>query len=156
MLTPNIIPVPAGLPHGEWSAVAIRVLEERYLWKDETGKVVETPDEAMWRVARAIALAEEQEERAYQRAGSRVDWGDRVVDRRIYAWAEKFYRELVSRRFMPNSPTIASTLIGPLLLLLRQGDGPGNPPHGLVGGLRNLAGLVLPKVAFFEDADGGR
>ena len=108
MTTPNIIPVPAGLPKGEWSAPAIRVLEERYLWKDETGKVAETPDEAMWRVARAIALAEEQEERAYQRAGSRVDWGDRVVDRRIYAWAEKFYRELVSRRFMPNSPTIAN------------------------------------------------
>lgn len=108
MPTPNIIPVPAGLPKGEWSAPAIRVLEERYLWKDETGKVVESPDEAMWRVARAIALAEEQEERSYQRAGSIVDWGYRVVDGRIHAWAEKFYRELVSRRFMPNSPTIAN------------------------------------------------
>ncbi|HOC82145.1 MAG TPA: ribonucleotide reductase N-terminal alpha domain-containing protein, partial [Synergistales bacterium] len=38
---------------------ALRVLEERYLLKDEDGKVIETPDELFWRVARSVAASAE-------------------------------------------------------------------------------------------------
>ena len=44
---------------GQWSEAAVRVLRERYLLRDATGAVVETPDELIWRVARAVASAEE-------------------------------------------------------------------------------------------------
>ena len=44
---------------GQWSESVLRVLKERYLMKDETG-VRETPEEMCWRVAVAIAKAEEQ------------------------------------------------------------------------------------------------
>ncbi|MGC8663231.1 MAG: adenosylcobalamin-dependent ribonucleoside-diphosphate reductase [Thermoplasmata archaeon] len=37
---------------------AIKVLESRYLLKDDTGKVIETPREMFWRVARYVALVD--------------------------------------------------------------------------------------------------
>ena len=37
---------------------ALRVLERRYLKKDEMGKVVETPEEMFRRVAKAIAIVD--------------------------------------------------------------------------------------------------
>ena len=43
---------------GRWSEAALRVLRERYLSRQK-GEVVETPEEMCWRVARAIAAAEE-------------------------------------------------------------------------------------------------
>ena len=42
---------------GRWSEPALRVLAERYLSRRE-GKVIETPEEMCWRVARTIADAE--------------------------------------------------------------------------------------------------
>ena len=39
---------------------ALKVLERRYLKKDENGKVVETPEEMFRRVAKAIAVADKQ------------------------------------------------------------------------------------------------
>jgi len=44
------------LPEPRLSNNAIAVLESRYLKKDETGRVVETPKEMFWRVAKNIAL----------------------------------------------------------------------------------------------------
>jgi len=44
---------------GRWSEAALRVLRERYLFRDR-GEVVETPEEMCWRVARAIAASEER------------------------------------------------------------------------------------------------
>src|SRR4051794_811944 len=38
-----------------FSANARTVLERRYLRKDDRGRVVETPDELLWRVASAVA-----------------------------------------------------------------------------------------------------
>ncbi|HUS15549.1 MAG TPA: adenosylcobalamin-dependent ribonucleoside-diphosphate reductase, partial [Chloroflexia bacterium] len=67
---------------------AVTVLERRYLVKDETGKVVETPDEMFHRVARNLAEAE-------ARFGGDLD-----------AWEDRFYRLMRSLEFLPNSPTL--------------------------------------------------
>lgn len=69
---------------------AIRVLERRYLLKDETGKVVETPLELFQRIAKAIALDPESE--------------------------EEFFNMLVNLEFLPNTPTLmnAGTDLGQL------------------------------------------
>jgi len=70
---------------------AIRVLRARYLKRDESGKVLETPAQMFRRVARAVASIEaiygaDEEEVAY--------------------WEQKFYDLMTSGRFMPNSPTL--------------------------------------------------
>lgn len=70
------------------SKTAETVLEKRYLSKDEEGKVTETPEEMLWRVARAIAKAEE----AY---GGDVD-----------TISKHFYNIMSKQQFMPNSPTL--------------------------------------------------
>uniref|UniRef100_A0A7C2SN12 Ribonucleoside-diphosphate reductase n=1 Tax=Archaeoglobus fulgidus TaxID=2234 RepID=A0A7C2SN12_ARCFL len=64
------------------------VLRKRYLLKDEKGNVIEKPEEMCWRVARAIAKAEE-------------NYGNDSEK-----WAEKFFRLLWEQKFMPNSPTL--------------------------------------------------
>ncbi len=67
------------------------VLERRYLKRDDEGRVVETPEEMLWRVAMAIASAE----RLYGKS-----------EERVLAWAEEFYRAMASLEFLPNSPTL--------------------------------------------------
>jgi ribonucleoside-diphosphate reductase alpha chain len=37
---------------------AVTILEKRYLKKDASGKVIESPEEMFWRVARNVAEAE--------------------------------------------------------------------------------------------------
>jgi ribonucleoside-diphosphate reductase alpha chain len=68
-----------------------RVLRARYLKKDETGRYTESPRDLFRRVARAIADAE------------RIYSNDPEIRSE---WEERFYRLMVSRRFMPNSPTL--------------------------------------------------
>ncbi|MDE2484731.1 MAG: vitamin B12-dependent ribonucleotide reductase [candidate division NC10 bacterium] len=75
---------------GQWSESAIRVLRERYLVRDGTG-VKETPEEMCWRVAVAIAKAEEQ-------------WGRTEAE--ALQVAESFYDVMVEGKFLPNSPTM--------------------------------------------------
>src|SRR5574337_885122 len=75
---------------GQWSESALRVLRERYLVRDATG-VKETPEEMCWRVAVAIAKAEEQ-------------WGRTETEARQVA--ESFYEMMVEGKFLPNSPTM--------------------------------------------------
>jgi ribonucleoside-diphosphate reductase alpha chain len=65
---------------------ALHVLERRYLLRDEAGKVVERPEELFRRVARAVAAAEPEAERA--RA------------------AERFEARMARLEFLPNSPTL--------------------------------------------------
>ncbi len=64
------------------------VLEKRYLSRDEDGNVTETTEELLWRVASAIARAEE-------------DYGGDVD-----SVASQFYDMMAQQLFMPNSPTL--------------------------------------------------
>ena len=75
---------------GRWSEAALRVLRERYLSR-EKGEVVETPEEMCWRVARAIAAAEERFGRS---------------PAAIHEVAAAFYDVIVEGSFLPNSPTL--------------------------------------------------
>jgi ribonucleoside-diphosphate reductase alpha chain len=79
---------------------ALRVLEARYLRRDERGEVVETPDGLFRRVARGVAQAETCFDGACF-AGQRE---------------EEFYDVLSNLEFLPNSPTLmnAGTALGQL------------------------------------------
>ncbi|MFA5145615.1 MAG: vitamin B12-dependent ribonucleotide reductase [Candidatus Omnitrophota bacterium] len=70
---------------------ALKVLERRYLKKDEQGKVVETPEEMFLRVAKAMAIAD----KLYGKSEKEVETlqGD-------------FYRIMSELEFMPNSPCL--------------------------------------------------
>ncbi len=72
------------------SVNAVRVLERRYLLKDEHGSVIETPAQLFRRVAKAIALDPESE--------------------------EEFLNILINLEFLPNTPTLmnAGTDLGQL------------------------------------------
>lgn len=70
---------------------ALKVLEGRYLKKDENGKVVETSEEMFRRVARTVASAE----RNY---GGREEEIKKVED--------NFYEMMTNLEFLPNSPTL--------------------------------------------------
>ena len=70
----------------------MRVLRERYLLRDAEGTVVETPDELVWRVSRAVAQAEKQ-------------WTD-PDGQTPEQIARQFYDVMASREFLPNSPTL--------------------------------------------------
>jgi ribonucleoside-diphosphate reductase alpha chain len=78
---------------------AVTVLKERYLLRDDDGKVVESTGQLMDRVARAIAAAED----AYEPGSSE-------------RWAEAFSGMLSGLEFLPNSPTLmnAGTDLGVL------------------------------------------
>ncbi|HEX8918428.1 MAG TPA: ribonucleotide reductase N-terminal alpha domain-containing protein, partial [Chloroflexota bacterium] len=80
---------------GRWSESALRVLRERYLIKRD-GKVVETPDEMCWRVACAIAAAENR-------------WETQSA---VEEYEAAFYDLLIDRKFMPNSPTLMNAGTG--------------------------------------------
>ncbi len=69
---------------------ALRVLQARYLKKDEQGVLTETPRELFTRVAETIAQAE-------------LSYGD---ERQQSEWADRFFELMVSGRFLPNSPTL--------------------------------------------------
>lgn len=78
---------------------AIKVLQRRYLRKDETGRVVETPSQLFRRVAHAIALVDRKF------GASNVDKIEQV-----------FYDMMSNLEFLPNSPTLmnAGTSLGQL------------------------------------------
>ena len=70
---------------------ALKVLEKRYLKKDEEGKVVETPEDLFTRVAKSIASADLRCGKSPEEVGM-VESG--------------FYSMLTSLAFLPNSPTL--------------------------------------------------
>ncbi len=79
------------------SVNAVKVLQRRYLLRDEEGRVVETPAQLFRRVAKAIAKVDE-------------DYGGRTDSE------EQFYEILSRLEFLPNSPTLmnAGTDLGQL------------------------------------------
>lgn len=85
------------LPVGNWSKQALKVLEERYLLRDETGQVVESPEQMCWRVCWEIASAD-------------VLWGSSRQE--VKKTAEEFYKLLISVKFLPNSPTLMNAGTG--------------------------------------------
>jgi len=70
---------------------ALKVLEKRYLKKNELGKVVETPEELFRRVARTVASAD-------------LNYGASEKD--VKNLEEAFYEMITSLAFLPNSPTL--------------------------------------------------
>jgi ribonucleoside-diphosphate reductase alpha chain len=70
---------------------ALRVLEKRYLRKDDRGKVIETPKELFARVAWNLAQAE------------RLYGAD---DAKVREMALRFYGLMANLEFLPNSPTL--------------------------------------------------
>ncbi len=77
------------------------VLAARYLLRDSSGKVVETPGQLFRRVAMAIAEAEKE----FGKTNAEIE-----------KIAEQFFDVMVSFKFMPNSPTLmnAGTKLGQL------------------------------------------
>jgi ribonucleoside-diphosphate reductase alpha chain len=73
------------------TANSIKVLERRYLKKDENGKVAETPEELFWRVAEVI---------------SSVDKNYGATESDTEKTKEEFYEMMANLEFMPNSPTL--------------------------------------------------
>ena len=72
---------------------ALRVLESRYLKKNEEGKIIETPQQLFQRVAANIAAAE-------------TFFRPSISDDKLFSIGEKFYRMMASLEFLPNSPTL--------------------------------------------------
>ena len=64
------------------------VLKKRYLLKDNEGNIIETPEQMLWRVANAIAKAEEL-------------YGGNPGE-----MAKKFFKIMDEQLFLPNSPTL--------------------------------------------------
>jgi len=73
------------------SANAVKVLEKRYLKKDESGKPIEHPADMFERVAKNIAQAEK-------------NYG--ATDEEVEATARDFYAMMTGLDFLPNSPTL--------------------------------------------------
>jgi ribonucleoside-diphosphate reductase alpha chain len=69
---------------------ALRVLEKRYLAKNESGKVVENPEQMFRRIAKNLA----EPDRLYDPQAN------------VAALEEAFYELMSSLRFLPNSPTL--------------------------------------------------
>lgn len=91
MLDTMPVPTPPQVPRLELSRNALVVLKKRYLKKGEKGEPVETPEELFWRVARHIAKADA----LYGKTAEEVK-----------ETALRFYSLMVSKDFMPNSPTL--------------------------------------------------
>ncbi len=67
---------------------ALKVLKERYLARDKSGKIIETPEQMFRRVAENVASAEELYRENPKKA------------------FDKFYNMMVNLEFLPNSPTL--------------------------------------------------
>ncbi len=83
------------------SVNAAKVLEKRYLRRDENGKIVETPSQMFRRVADSIAKGDELH-------GATKEETKKVAD--------DFYEMMANLEFLPNSPTLmnAGTSVGQL------------------------------------------
>jgi ribonucleoside-diphosphate reductase alpha chain len=103
---------------------ARKILEKRYLRKDENGVVAETVEEMFERVARTVAAPD-------------------APYRDVQTTEIEFYNLLTSKKFFPNSPTFtgAGTPLGQLAacFVLPVEDDLGKSPDGIFSTLRNAA-----------------
>jgi ribonucleoside-diphosphate reductase alpha chain len=83
-----MLPTAAHMPSTPWTENARTVLARRYLLRDENGRVVETPDQLLRRVAAAVAKAE-------SRFGGDAE-----------RWEARFTEALARLELLPNSPTL--------------------------------------------------
>lgn len=81
-------------PEGGLSENSVRVLERRYLKKDQEGRTVETPDGMFRRVAANVASAD------------LLYPAERGTGADVKETEERFYRLMASLDFLPNSPTL--------------------------------------------------
>lgn len=93
MVASNSLPTVVAAPTDEprLTVNARKVLQARYLKKNEAGEVIETPAELFHRVAATIADVELQ---YHPSPANRL------------AWEERFYRLIADGKFQPNSPTL--------------------------------------------------
>jgi ribonucleoside-diphosphate reductase alpha chain len=73
-----------------WPDNALEILRMRYLLKDEDGNVIESADDRCWSVAAEIGKAE-------------LSWKSKEEAEHITG---EFYKMMVERQFVPNSPTM--------------------------------------------------
>ena len=78
------------LPSAPFAPQAQAVLARRYLAKDQEGRLLETPQEMLRRVAGAVAAAE-------------AAWGGQTA---VDQAAQDFLALMIQGRFLPNSPTL--------------------------------------------------
>ena len=78
-------------PDPKLSENALRVLQKRYLKKDDRGRVIETPKELFARVAWNLAQAEQ-------------NYG--ATEAQVEEIARRFFHIISSLEFLPNSPTL--------------------------------------------------
>lgn len=76
----------------KFSYNALKILEQRYLQKDEEGKVTETPEQLFRRVAKDISIVD----KTYN------DFDPKVSE-------EEFYQMMYKLEFLPNSPTLMNS-----------------------------------------------
>jgi len=74
---------------------ALKVLEKRYLKRNNKGEIIETPEEMFRRVADNIAKAEFQGTKGVEKAKENYE-----------KYKEEFYRLMTEMKFLPNSPTL--------------------------------------------------
>jgi ribonucleoside-diphosphate reductase alpha chain len=102
---------------------ARKVLERRYLLKDEQGRIIETPRALFQRVAKAVAKAD----LLYDHGAKGTDLED------------EFFQTMIDLDFLPNSPTLmnAGTEIGQLsaCFVLPVGDS----IREIFGAVKNMA-----------------
>ncbi len=116
---------------------ALVVLEKRYLKKDGDGNIVETPEQMLRRVARAIAQAET----IY---GTKADAAQ---------WEDEFYDVMAKLDFVPNSPTLMNAGIG-----LQDGTGTGTLSACFVMGLEDTMDGIMTtakEMAMVQKFGGG-
>ena len=75
----------------KWTLDAQQLVNERFLRRDENGKVLEQIEDMCWRVAYYIASADK-------------NYG--MSEESIISVASQFYDLKVSRKFFPNAPTL--------------------------------------------------
>ncbi len=113
------------------------VLEKRYLRKDGSGNIIETPDGMFRRVAHAIAQPE-------------LLYGGDADARK---WEEKFYQAMSRLEFVPNSPTLMNAGIH-----LKDGGGTGTLSACFVMGLEDTMDGIMTtakEMAMVQKFGGG-